>query len=532
MHALLLAGLGPTYKNSAYVDGSLFAPETAAAAPAMLARASSTGFTLGQLSFEHGGDRYPLLRPRRDTIPHLTTFTLESILMAAEQPYTLQPLEGVWDGTATAPAHDVDVVLLSTTYIWNSHMLARAMAWIAGQLPGLPVFVGGQYSNLKFQRVMHDHPAIVGVVRGDAEHALPALLQAQRDGTRLEKVPNLVWRDGDRIRINETAYVDIEAFPSPGFPGKYPIVPYESMRGCPFDCKFCSFPAASPKWRYKSAEKIRDDWVRYAEHNDASMIEAMDSTFTVPPTRLRELVRLLPDAGVPWECYSRANVINSPQFIEDLTRSHCFRVQIGFESMNQNTLTRMSKRVTAKQNRRAFELLQQGDLGYTIFFMIGYPGETPEQFEDTRQFLLHEYDGHFMLHLFSVADETMPLWDDREELDIRVDDPFDSDSPWSHAGMSSVEARQLLGETLDQVRQVNDRAVLMLWQGDYQHSLMPVADHAVNLSVEKALERLAMAPRDHPDPDRGATQVRTQLDILRRHGVTPQPVETLCTDPI
>jgi hypothetical protein len=217
---------------------------------------------------------------------------------------------------------------------------------------------------------------------------------------------------------------------------------------------------------------------------------------------------------VPWECYSRANSIKDAQYVDALAAAHCKRVQIGFESMHEPTLRRMSKRVTAKQNRNALDVLKGGPVGYTVFFMVGYPGETPEGFAETRDYLLEEYSGYFMLHLFSVADETMPLWSDREELQIQVDDPFDSDSQWSHIGMDSASARVLQAETLDLVRRGNDDAVNMLWQGEFQHPLMPHLPDADNMRVEKAVERLAMSSRDFPDAAAGADQVRSQLDTL------------------
>ncbi|MFL6145132.1 MAG: B12-binding domain-containing radical SAM protein [Labedaea sp.] len=524
--------MGLTYKNSTYLRGSLFDEQVSAGTAAMLSRAGRPDLRLDQLTVVRDGARFPLLRPP-DDVPHLTTFTLESILHGTGHDYVRVPLEDVWSGVTAVPDADIDVVLLSTTFIWNRPMLARAMSWARSHLPGVPVIAGGQYTNLKYMVTMADFPEVVSVVRGDAEVALPMLLDTMQRGGDLATVPNLVWRDGDRVRINPIEYVDIDAFPSPTFPHKFRIAPYESMRGCPFDCKFCSFPAASPKWRYKSAEKIRDDWVRYTEENGVSVIDAMDSTFTVPPTRLRRLMEILPAADIaPWACYSRANVITSADFIDALLAAHCFYLVIGFESMNDETLERMSKRVTAKQNRRALELLAGSEIGYTNCFMVGYPGEDPVQFEDTSGFLRQEYRGRFMLHQFSITDETMPLWADREELQIKADDPADPDSPWSHRGMTSDEARRLQAETLDAVRSDNDAAVLVLWQREYQHPLVRAADLRTNLLVEKAVERLAMVERDHPDPDRGAAQVRTQLDVLRRHGIEPWPDRSLGRDPV
>jgi anaerobic magnesium-protoporphyrin IX monomethyl ester cyclase len=519
MHALLLSGLGATYKNSDYFADSLLADAPTERVRALLDRSVHPGFELKNLRFADGPNMRPLLR-EPDPPPHLTTFTLESILQRSEHQYTLVPLDTVWENRDLAVPSDIGVVLLSTTYIWNRQMLDLVMGWIDASCPGLPIVAGGQYSNLKYMLIFSAYPQIDFVVRGDAEIALPQLLD-QLDGVRnFPAVPNLVWRDVGKVRTNPVEYVDIEACPSPSLPYNFRVAPYESMRGCPFDCRFCSFPAASPKWRFKSAEKIRGDWLRYGTSNGVSFIEAMDSTFTVPPTRLRQLIDILPGSGVPqWSCYSRANTIDNPDFVDQLVVSNCVHLEIGFESMNERTLKRMSKRVTAKQNRRAFELLAGSEMGYGINFMIGYPGEDEAQFEDTRRFLVDEYAGRFALHLFSVSDETMPLWEDREELQITVEDPYDPNSPWSHVGMTSSDARQLQRETLDEIRRKNDRAVVSLWQREYERPLLPMADRATNLVVEKALERLVMAPHDYADLDQAGDCIREQLDALRRQGL-------------
>ncbi|MFG2910076.1 radical SAM protein [Kitasatospora sp. NPDC048286] len=520
MRFLLLSGLGPANLNAPYLKGSFFDTDPGGHATRTLHRADSAGLDLSRLSFERGDRQVALLRPRPDDTPHLTTVTLLSIMERSGHDFERIDLEDVWSGQAKVPAGDFDYVLLSTTFIWNGPILSRAVAWITAHLPGVGIIAGGQFTNLKFMQALRDHPEIVAVVRGDGEVALPATLNALSRGTDLATVPNLAWRDGERMKINPIDYVDMEEFPSPLVLGSTAIVPYESMRGCPFDCKFCSFPAASPKWRYKSAEKIRDDWLAYAAQNHAELISAMDSTFTIPPTRLRRLLEILPDAGTPaWEGFSRANTINSAELVAGLEATRCRQLHIGFESMNDETLKRMSKRVSVKQNRTAQELLSRSGLSYYGLFITGYPGETPEMYQDTQDYLIHEYTGHFALSRFSITDETMPLWKDREELQIEADDPTDPASPWSHIGMNSVQAAQLQKETLDKVRRHNDKAILNLWQHDYQHSLLPHREREVNIAVEKAIERLAMAPVDHTDVDRAADTVRTQLDLLRSHGV-------------
>lgn len=492
----------------------------------MLRHAGVPDLSLHRLSFVWGGKEHALLRPRPASVPHLTTLTLNSILATSGQDFERVDLEHVWSGAAEVPQGDFDAALLSTTFIWNPPLLAKAMAWITEHLSDVPVIAGGQYTNLKYMRAMHDHPSIVAVVRGDSESALPLTLKALADGDDLSRVPNVVWRDGDKIRVNALDYVDIDAFLSPSVRGEAPIVPYESMRGCPFDCKFCSFPAASPKWRYKSAEKIRDDWISYASDNGARMISAMDSTFTIPPTRLRRLMEILPESDVPpWEGFSRANTINSAKLVDQLTASNCRQLHIGFESMNDDTLKLMSKRVTAKQNRKAGELLSGSALGYYILFIVGYPGENPDMFRDTQDYLVNEHVGHFALSKFSITDENMPLWADRERLKIIAENPNDTTAAWSHIGMDSDEALRLQLETFDKVRMHSETAVLNLWQHSYQHTLLPHHDRAKNIAVEKSVDRLVMVPKDYTDIAEGAHAVRTQLDRLRELDVTLAPPE-------
>lgn len=532
MTVLLIAGFGPTHKNDRYVRGTLFDPASAADVERSYF-AGRGGFSLRELGFSYQGRQYPLMRPRKWTVPHLTTFTLEAILGNALIDYTIVDTADIWSGTAVAPQGDFDMVLLSTTFIWDRLTLGRAMDWITRNLPGCPVVLGGQYSNLKWSAIMRDHPEVSVVVRGDAEIALPLLVAALRTGKPLADIPNLVHRDPDgRLATTPTGYIDLDEHPSPSFPGHYPSVPYESMRGCPFTCKFCSFPMASPKWRYKSARKISGDWAGYAERNGATFVKAMDSTFTVPPTRLRELFGLLAPLGVDWEAYSRANTIRDERTVEQLAAAHCRTLSIGFESMSEASLRNMDKKVTAAANRRAFQLLNGSPVGYRCSFMVGYPGETPEEYARTHDFLTREFAGHFTLSVFGISDETMPLWEDRERFAIEVADPLNPDFSWSHIGMDVETAFTLNHRTLDTVRRDNDNAVLIIWQDTYQRWLMPQLSRADNMRVEKTVERIAMLPRDHPDPKDGLPVLDRLLDGLAAVGCRRGDPTTYRTDPL
>jgi anaerobic magnesium-protoporphyrin IX monomethyl ester cyclase len=509
---LVLAGEGPYFKNSTYYDGTMFDQQATCPLAREYPEHPLSGLRLVDLYYEEDGAPRPLLRRKRGAVPHLTSFTLESILLAAGRPFELIDLMDVWD-LSRDPSEFPDVVFLSTTFICDRRTLRRAVTWIEERCGGALVVLGGQYSNLKYDWIIRNFPTVDMIVRGDGEAAIPLLLDALDRGAELNDVPNLVIRSGPgTYRMTQFEYIDLEEHPSPEFGTQYrPVVPYESMRGCPFFCRFCSFPFASPKWRYKSAEKIAADWACYREVNEAHHIRAMDSTFTVPPTRMRRLMELLPSVDVTWEAYTRANVITGRESVERLAEAHCATLSIGFESMSPKSLDLMHKQVRVEHNRRAHDALSGGPVRYRTSFMCGYPGEAPEDYELTHQYLVGEYTGHFMLSVFSMTDETMPVWEDAERLKIEVSDFEDPDAAWSHIGMNDVTAKQLRNRTLDEVRLRSDDAVLLLWQTDYHTPVIPTASVKASLWAEKLIERLGMLPLDVSNPRR---RVETAADLL------------------
>lgn len=539
MRALLLSGMGPEYPDNRLLRGSSFEALLDSDAAASRKRT----FDLSTLRFRtEDGRVVPLLRARRDgggaraaggdapsserrpkaeKAQHLTTFTLESILSGAGVEFDTLSTEHIWKGVGAEPSGRRDTILLSTTFIWDRRTLRKAIAWIEQRFPDATLILGGQYSNLKFDQIMRDHRFVDFIIRGDAEFALPELLDKLDTGGDPGTVPNVVFRDRDgRLRLTQIAYIDLDQNPSPSPDGYSPIVPYESMRGCPFSCNFCSFPAASPLWRYKSADKIARDWEHYKIRHGAHYIKALDSTFTVPPTRLKELLPKLAAIDIQWEAYTRANSIKNVDLVRELEDSGCRSLFLGFESMSDTTLQYMDKKVTARANRIAHELLRESTIKHFVSFIVGYPGENPELFEETKMFLVNEFAGEFALYVCMLQDETMPVWRDAERFDLQVHDPSGEARIWSHSGMDSETAVRLQQETLRDVRWKNDNAIFRSWQHDFESPLVSGKSRQENAAVEKLVDRLGMIGVDVEDDGRARCLEDRLVAELGVHGVT------------
>ena len=472
--------------------------------------------------YMQGTEKIPLMRPRLEGEPHLTTAVLEDILNKCDCEYETLDLDNVWFEKKDPKIEKPDAIFLSTTFICNLRDLEVALKWIEKRYPESLIALGGQYSNLKYQKIMEKFENVSYVLRGDGEISIPPLIESLKGELKEEEVPNLVWRDsnGD-IKVNNLEYLDLDDYPVTKFKGQNMSVPYESMRGCAFACKFCSFPAASPKWRIKSAEKIMDDWNFYKEKG-VKRIKAMDSAFTAPKKRTEKLLEMLKDKGIEWEAYSRADVIDSPEIVKKLEDANCRVLSIGFESLSDDTLKKMNKRVTAEQNRKANELLikHSKNLDFRGSFIVGFPGETPEDYQKTHDFLVNDFEKQFHLSVFSLTDETMPIWKEAELYDLKVEDMDNPDYNWSHCGMDAKKARELHQKTLYDVRWKNEKGVATEWQLPYQLPLIPTLTANQNYRIEKLIERLAFVTIDFKDePEKIEAITKGIVDELETFGI-------------
>jgi anaerobic magnesium-protoporphyrin IX monomethyl ester cyclase len=499
MRVLLVAGLGPYFKNSEYLEGTLF--DSQADLHRRYLELGGRDVSLASMTFHRDGVSHPIFRAPKSAMTNLTAATLRSIVSGAGIEHEVLSLEDWWDGKS-APSNDrFDVVGLSTTFICDFRTLRIAVDRLAAQFPNAKLVLGGQFSNLKYQTILATMPKVELVVRGDAEIAFPKLLKAWSQGS-LEDVPNLALRRGREVITTPLHDIDLDENPSPTFSGRHDAVPYESMRGCPYTCKFCSYPAASPKWRYKSADKIYRDWLGYAERNGAKLIRSMDSTFTVPVKRFRALLEKLSGVDLSWEAYARSDHIDGPELVEMIESANCRALSFGFESMSDATLDKMDKKASAEDNLRAASLLADSKVDWRAAFIVGYPGETPDDYEATHRFLIGDYVGRFFLSLFSMMDETMPVWEDAERFRLKILDQDEPALAWTHQGMDVATARRLQQRTIAEARWRSEESVLLLWQMAFDAPLVPELPARANRRIEKLIERLAFLPKDGRDDAR------------------------------
>lgn len=522
MKVLLISGLGPGHLENEDLFGSSMDPRVSAEHMRSQYIISGLDYSPANLFYRSDDDHELVLKQIEIIPPELISNVLKSILKNHRISYEVVPINKVW--TNQSCLLEGDIVCLSTSFMWSEGMLDYSLNWIKKNITYKFLIIGGQYGTLKKEYLLRKHPEINYLITGDAEISLGQLINLIKENKHTENIlniPNVTYRDSNKnILSTHVAAGDIETYDRVDFEGNWYSVPYISMKGCPYSCKFCALRVSTPKWRYLSADRIIADWKTYIEKNNVKHIDIMDSTFFIPFSRIQKLLDLIPPLNIIWEANARADTPLTPELVKKLEESHCCALYFGFESMSNLVLGYIDKKTTAQDNRRINELFKDSKINTRMSFIVGFPGETPAEHEKTKQYLINEHFGHYNIYRFEFEDESMPIWKDKDKFDLKIFNESDSiydwqhgGESWSHIGMDSVTAKKLRAETIKAIRLSESQAVHSTWQYRFQWPFIAQLSRQENIHIEKLIDRLVFVGSDHPNE---IDRINNILEIIKK----------------
>jgi len=157
-----------------------------------------------------------------------------------------------------------------------------------------------------------------------------------------------------------------------------------TMRGCPYTCKWCSRAVYGQSYRRRSAKLVADEIEHIQKNYKVDTLWFVDDVFTVSHKWMKEFREEMVNRKIvmPFECITRADRLND-ETMQLLKESGCFRVWIGAESGSQKIIDAMDRRVSVEQVREMIQLAKKHNIQSGTFIMVGYPGETEEDIEET-----------------------------------------------------------------------------------------------------------------------------------------------------
>jgi radical SAM superfamily enzyme YgiQ (UPF0313 family) len=177
-------------------------------------------------------------------------------------------------------------------------------------------------------------------------------------------------------------------------------VSISTMRGCPYTCKWCSRAVYGLTYRRRSPKVVVDEIELIMNEYHPDTLWFVDDVFTISHNWMGKFCNELNGRGIhiKYECITRSDRMNE-EVILMLKESGCYRIWIGAESGSQQVIDFMDRRVNVNQVRDMIQMSKKYGIETGTFIMLGYPGETEEDIEETIDHIKSSNPDYFTITL-------------------------------------------------------------------------------------------------------------------------------------
>jgi len=275
---------------------------------------------------------------------------------------------------------------------------ARPLAQALKRQFAVPIIAGGLQATFASEHLLasggFDYACI-----GEGEEALLELLDALEHGAGgpLPPIRNL-RRPGEPPPSLRPPLPDLDRLPFVArdlLDERHGVLHLSTQRGCPFPCTYCAagrIAALYPNHRYqrrRSVANVLAELRHLRETGPVNYLVFLDDTFTLNPPWVEAFCR---DYGrefaIGFSINARVETV-TPQLLGRLAAAGCRHVIYGVESGSPRIRREVLKRPTQEERfLHAFQWTRQAGLLATANYLLGLPGETPADIEQT--LALHE----------------------------------------------------------------------------------------------------------------------------------------------
>jgi anaerobic magnesium-protoporphyrin IX monomethyl ester cyclase len=344
-----------------------------------------------------------------------------------------------------------DVVGLSCIYSNQWPSVRELTRRIKALDPDIIVVTGGTHPSFLAKRCLQDVD-LDFVVLSEGEYTFRDLLDRLKQEKPYDDLDGLAFRENAGIRINpKTRLIEnLDELPFPArdlFPmEKYfkvalPMAydfkstrntPIFTSRGCTCRCTFCS---STNHWmncyRVHSPEYVLSEIDHLVKDFGIREVKFQDDNLTLHRKRAREIFQGMIDRNYRLH-WSTPNGIATWTLDEDMLRlmkeSGCYYLILAIESGNQKVLDNLVKKpLRLEKVIEVNRIMRRLQLFRGAYFIIGFPGETRAQIQDTINFAHSLKLGYYAIFIYNPLPGSELYQTCIEKGYIREDDFFEGE---------------------------------------------------------------------------------------------------------
>lgn len=163
----------------------------------------------------------------------------------------------------------------------------------------------------------------------------------------------------------------------------YPYLGATGSRSCPYQCSFCNVAVFWGQYRRKDTNQIIAEMTELYRKYGNQLFFMTDSLLN-PYIQEFSNNFIAGDISLYWDGYLRVDeAVCNPENTMLWRRGGFYRARMGVESGSQHVLDLMGKKITPAQIKMAVSSLAYAGIKTTVYCVIGHPGETEADFQQT-----------------------------------------------------------------------------------------------------------------------------------------------------
>jgi radical SAM superfamily enzyme YgiQ (UPF0313 family) len=223
----------------------------------------------------------------------------------------------------------------------------------------------------------------------------------------LQDADGLIRNVGGSVMANPAHPSHPDALPFPARHlldiARYRYVTIATSLGCPYKCLHCGstgpFYVRCRDYLLREPELVVRELREAVESCNARVFDFVDDVFTHDEGHVRELCRLLVKErlGIKWSCSTRPDLITE-ELLTCMKKAGCMQVCIGVESGSEAIRRRLHRDIPDGVIRKSFRLCRKMGVRTRASALIGLPGESRGDVEDTIEFIRDLRPTHVFLY--------------------------------------------------------------------------------------------------------------------------------------
>lgn len=160
----------------------------------------------------------------------------------------------------------------------------------------------------------------------------------------------------------------------------------QTTRGCPFDCEFCSVTALHGRsYRMRPIAEVERE-IQSLNRSKAYVFFVDDNLFG-NPSHAKELLTMLSRHCLRWVSQGPIHIAEDEEMVSLMARAGCHGLFIGFESLREENLHLMGKRINRTEAyERGVRRLHDAGIGVYASFVFGYDYDDATVFDEFLEF--------------------------------------------------------------------------------------------------------------------------------------------------